>query len=131
MISDLVTAESEYRLAAVVLQLGRKLGTRHGELLLIGERITQEELAGMVGTTRSRIGFFLKRFRAAGLVRRPKHGFLIVHEGRLMDYLNRERDLDAETGDPGLPRERIAARHVAVPPRQKVPVMAQPVHATT
>jgi CRP/FNR family cyclic AMP-dependent transcriptional regulator len=127
MISDLVTTGSEYRLAAVVLQLGRKLGRRNGELLLIGERITQEELAGMVGTTRSRIGHFLKRFRAAGLVRRPKHGFLLVDEARILGYLNGELDLDAQRGArPDVARGRAGARHAAVRPQRTAPVLRKP-----
>ena len=126
MISDLVTTCSEQRLAAVLLQLGRKLGTRHGELLLIGERITQEELAGMVGTTRSRIGHFLKRFRAAGLVGRPKDGFLVVHEERIVTYLDGELDLDAPKAvHDDVPRGR-SARHVAVRQQRPAPVRRMP-----
>lgn len=87
LITDLITADSEYRLAALLLHLSRKLGKRDGSLLRIKERITQEELSGMVGTTRSRVGYFLKRFRAAGLVSRSGDCFVVVHERRLDDYL--------------------------------------------
>lgn len=89
LITDLITADSEARLAAVLLTLARKLGRRQGPLLFIDQRITQEELSGMVGTTRSRVGFFLKRFRDARLVARAKGSFLVVHEPRLSDFLHR------------------------------------------
>jgi CRP/FNR family transcriptional regulator, cyclic AMP receptor protein len=89
LITDLVTADSEYRLAAILLHLGRKLGRRETHLLRVEERITQEELSGMVGTTRSRVGFFLKRFRNAGLISRTKDCFLVVHESRLSDFMAR------------------------------------------
>jgi CRP-like cAMP-binding protein len=87
LITDLVTADSEYRLAAILLHLARKLGKRDAHLLRIDERITQEELSGMVGTTRSRVGFFLKRFRAAGLVSRAAGCFLVVNEPRLATFM--------------------------------------------
>lgn len=89
LITDLVTADSEYRLAAILLHLGRKLGKRDAatNLLRIEERITQEELSGMVGTTRSRVGYFLKRFHHAGLVARTHDCFLVLDERRLDAFL--------------------------------------------
>ena len=101
LITDLVTADSEYRLAAVLLHLARKLGRRQAHLLRIEQRITQEELSGMVGTTRSRIGFFLKRFRAAGLVTRTRDCFLVVDEPRLADFM--ARGYSARTATLGVP----------------------------
>jgi hypothetical protein len=41
----------------------------------------------MVGTTRSRIGYFLDRFRAQGLVGPKVKGRLIVIEHAIRDYL--------------------------------------------
>jgi CRP/FNR family transcriptional regulator, cyclic AMP receptor protein len=87
MIIHLVTADSEYRLAVTLLHLARKLGKRDGPLLRIDERITQEELSRMVGTTRSRVGYFLNNFRRAGLVARRRDCFLLVSEPRLDDYV--------------------------------------------
>jgi CRP/FNR family transcriptional regulator, cyclic AMP receptor protein len=87
LITELVTADSEHRLAAVLLHLGRKLGRREANLLRIEERITQGELASMVGTTRSRVGYFLKRFHHTELVAQSKGCFLVIDEDRLEDYL--------------------------------------------
>jgi CRP/FNR family cyclic AMP-dependent transcriptional regulator len=67
-ITTMVTMNSEQRLAATLLELGRTLGTPHGEQLRIMERLTHEDLSAMVGTTRSRVGLFLKRFRDWGLI---------------------------------------------------------------
>ncbi|MBB5953787.1 CRP-like cAMP-binding protein [Saccharothrix tamanrassetensis] len=85
-ISLFVTVDSERRLGATLLRLGRKLGVRQGDLLHISHRITHEELGDLVGTTRSRIGYFLKRFRDLGLIdaRRPRS--LAVHEHRMAEY---------------------------------------------
>lgn len=86
-IASFVTMNSERRLAVRLLHLARQLGTPHPGGLHIQERITQEELASMIGTTRSRVGFFLKRFAAAGFVRHTSDSFLLVEEEGLLAYL--------------------------------------------
>lgn len=88
LITDLVTADSEYRLAAILMHLAHKIGHQRGELLLINARITQEELSAMVGTTRSRIGLFLRRFVESGAVLRGRRGMLAVHEERMEEFMN-------------------------------------------
>ncbi|MEV6948437.1 Crp/Fnr family transcriptional regulator [Streptomyces sp. NPDC051172] len=85
-ITQLVTRTSEQRLATVLLGLSRKLGEGHERHRRIDQRITQEELAQLVGTTRSRVGHFLKKFRAGGLVHRAPGHTLIVDEPRLRAY---------------------------------------------
>lgn len=88
LITLLVTVESEQRLAVILLRLARKLGIPQGELIRVDERITQQELAEMVGTTRSRVGLFLKRFRDSGYIGSSTLASpLVVHEGRLADYV--------------------------------------------
>jgi len=88
IISHFVTADSERRLAATLLRLARKLGTRReGRYLTIDKKITQEELAEIVGTTRSRIGYFLKRFRSARLIDPASQSVLMIDEARLDEYL--------------------------------------------
>ena len=87
IVSHFVTADSERRLAATLLRLARKLGKRQDGQLTIDEKITQEELAEIVGTTRSRVGYFLKRFRTAGLIEAPSQTALRVNEARLDEYL--------------------------------------------
>jgi CRP-like cAMP-binding protein len=87
IITQFVTADSERRLAATLLRLARKLGTRSEGKLWIDERITQEELAEIVGTTRSRVGYFLKRFRAARLIEGKSQEFLVINEHRMDEYV--------------------------------------------
>jgi CRP/FNR family transcriptional regulator, cyclic AMP receptor protein len=86
-ISNLVTCEAESRLAAILLQLGRQLGRLNHRNRHIEDTVTQQELAEMVGTTRSRIGQFLKRFHALGLIERAPRAFLVINEERLTAYL--------------------------------------------
>ena len=57
---------SEFRLARLLLSLSSNSGTNAGQRMLT--RISQETLASMVGTTRSRISFFLNKFKKAGLI---------------------------------------------------------------
>lgn len=88
-ITDLVTLDSEYRLAAVLLYLGRKLGQRDGHALRLTVRITQEEFAAMVGTTRSRVGYFLKRFCEAGILTRCRKKLLTLDEAALENFIRK------------------------------------------
>ncbi len=57
---------SERRLARILLIMAQE-GLRGSTSTLI-PKITHEALAEMVGTTRSRVSFFLKRFRQLGLI---------------------------------------------------------------
>jgi CRP-like cAMP-binding protein len=86
-ITHLATIDSEHRLAITLLRLSEKMGVRIGQMTRIDCPITQQELAEMVGTTRPRIGYFLTRFRAQGLVGPKSRGCLIVMEDAVRSYL--------------------------------------------
>jgi CRP/FNR family cyclic AMP-dependent transcriptional regulator len=62
---DLLFNSSEKRLARALLLMAR-YGMPDQELML--PRISQETLAAMVGTTRSRINFFMNKFRQLGFI---------------------------------------------------------------
>ena len=66
-IANLLTVDSEQRLGKTLLELARKLGKQDPRSIRIEQRITHEELAAMVGTTRLRIST-MWRFRALGLI---------------------------------------------------------------
>jgi CRP-like cAMP-binding protein len=67
---------SEKRLARVLLLLAR-IG-KDGEVAPILEKIGQDTLAEMVGTTRSRVNFFMNKFRKLGHIH--YNGGLKVHD---------------------------------------------------
>ncbi|WP_326557413.1 Crp/Fnr family transcriptional regulator [Micromonospora sp. NBC_01796] len=93
-ITQLVTMDSEHRLAATLLRLARKVGRQLNVGMQIDAKITQEELASMVGTTRSRVGLFLKHFRKAKLVDQLPGGYLLINEAALTEYVERgQREL--------------------------------------
>lgn len=89
MIANLVTVDSEQRLGKTLLHLARKLGKQDPRSIRIEQRITHEELAAMVGTTRQRVCEFMRRFRELGLIEFSAERFLIVKEHKLIAYLER------------------------------------------
>ena len=69
---------SEKRLARILLQLARFDG--HGATEVSVPRISHETLAEMVGTTRSRICFFMNRFKESGFIYYERKGQMLqVH----------------------------------------------------
>jgi CRP-like cAMP-binding protein len=87
VIAQLVTVDSEQRLCAILLDLARRLGKQDPRSIRIEQRITHEELAAMVGTTRQRVCGFMQHFRALGLIEFSAERHLIVKEGMLAEYL--------------------------------------------
>jgi CRP/FNR family transcriptional regulator, cyclic AMP receptor protein len=70
-----IVSSSEKRLARILLMLaGFGLQANPGPVLL---KVSQEALAEMVGTTRSRVSYFMNRFRDMGLI--DYNGGLQVH----------------------------------------------------
>jgi len=92
IICALTTADSEHRLAKTLLYLGRLLGTPDSRTIRIQHRISHMELSAMVGTTRSRIGSFLKKFRQLGLVGMTAEGCLVIEQQRMQQYLTQQPD---------------------------------------
>jgi CRP-like cAMP-binding protein len=79
---DQLFNSSEKRLARILLLLAR-FG-KEGKPEPIIPNITQETLAEMVGTTRSRVNFFMNRFRKLGFIK--YNGAIEVH-GSLLDVV--------------------------------------------
>src|SRR4030095_821430 len=87
VIANLVTVDSEHRLGEVLLQLGRKFGKKDPLNIRVELRISHEELATMVGTTRPRVSAFMQRFRNLGLIEHSIEHHLIIKESKLTSYL--------------------------------------------
>jgi CRP/FNR family cyclic AMP-dependent transcriptional regulator len=87
VIANLVTVDSEQRLGKTLLQIARKLGKKDPRSIRIEVRISHEELAAMVGTTRPRISVFMQRFRNLDLIEYNSEHHLIVKEHKLTAYL--------------------------------------------
>jgi CRP/FNR family transcriptional regulator, cyclic AMP receptor protein len=76
---DQLFNSSEKRLARILLLLAR-FG-KEGKPEKVIPRISQETLAEMVGTTRSRVSFFMNRFRKLGFIK--YNGELEIHSSLL------------------------------------------------
>ena len=87
VIANLVTVDSEQRLGQTLLQIARKLGKKDPRSIRIDLKISHEELASMVGTTRPRISMFMQRFRNLGLIEISEEHHLIIKETKLTAYL--------------------------------------------
>jgi CRP-like cAMP-binding protein len=83
---DQLFNSSERRLARILLLLAEFNEQGKEEHLL--PPITQETLAEMVGTTRSRVSFFMNRFRRLGLI--EYNGRIRVHKSLLNVVLHDE-----------------------------------------
>jgi CRP/FNR family cyclic AMP-dependent transcriptional regulator len=76
---DQLFNSSEKRLARLLLLMAN-FG-KHGEPQPIVGKISQETLAEMIGTTRSRVSFFMNKFRKLGFI--EYNGQLEVHNSLL------------------------------------------------
>jgi len=95
LIATLLTSNSECRLANTLLIMGRRSNRRDASGRLVAPDLRQGELAAMVGTTRTRIGMFLKKFRRLGLIHPHTPGTLAVAEERMRTFI------DYAGSDPG------------------------------
>jgi CRP/FNR family transcriptional regulator, cyclic AMP receptor protein len=83
---DQLFNSSEKRLARALLLLAN-FG-KEGRPEPIVAKISQETLAEMIGTTRARVSFFMKKFRKLGLI--DYNGHLQVHSSLLSVVLHDE-----------------------------------------
>jgi CRP/FNR family cyclic AMP-dependent transcriptional regulator len=83
---DQLFNSSERRLARLLLLLANYGGEGKPEPILT--KISQETLAEMIGTTRSRVSFFMNRFRKQGLV--SYNGHIEVHKSLLNVVLHEQ-----------------------------------------
>ena len=81
---DQLFNSSEKRLARLLLQLAN-FG-KEGKPEEIIPKISQETLAEMIGTTRSRVSFFMNKFRKLGFI--EYNGGLSVHSSLLSVVLH-------------------------------------------
>jgi CRP/FNR family transcriptional regulator, cyclic AMP receptor protein len=89
---DQLFNSSEKRLARLLLLLAN-FG-KDGSPQLISPNISQETLAEMIGTTRSRVSFFMNKFRTLGLI--SYNGKIEVHNSLLNAVLHEKPQIERE-----------------------------------
>ena len=82
------------RLARKLVDLSNRFGVKTSRGTLIEARLTQQELAEMIGTTRETLAHTLADFRKRGLLDTEKHQVLIRDAEQLMDIAEGLTDLD-------------------------------------
>jgi CRP/FNR family transcriptional regulator, cyclic AMP receptor protein len=91
-LTDQLFNSSEKRLARLLLQLAN-FG-KEGSPQLVSPNISQETLAEMIGTTRSRVSFFMNKFRKLGLI--SYNGKIEVHNSLLNAVLHDKPEIEQE-----------------------------------
>ena len=86
---DHIFNHSEKRLARVLLKLSR-FGTHDQLPDVTVPKINQETLAEIVGTTRSRVNFFMTKFRKLGLIRYERNKQIVIMAEALTNSILRD-----------------------------------------
>src|SRR6202163_1040609 len=108
---DQLFNSSEKRLARVLLLMAQ-FG-KEGVAKISVPRLSQETLAEMVGTTRSRVSFFMNRFRKLGFINYDVGDNLHVHSSLLNVLLH---DDDGLASTPGAENHTVRAAKGSEPP---------------
>jgi len=110
---DQLFNSSERRLARILLLMA-EFGKPGAEPETLLPKITQETLAEMIGTTRSRVSFFMNRFRKLGFI--EYNGRIRVHKSLLNivlhDQLPEQNSQRPNTDRPAIP-ERVRSVKLA------------------
>lgn len=80
---DILALDLPGRLANVLLELAQAHGRQIGDAIHIEARLTQEDLAGMIGGTRATVNKLLGQFEAQGAIARSGRRIAIVDAGAL------------------------------------------------
>jgi CRP/FNR family transcriptional regulator, cyclic AMP receptor protein len=77
-LADQLTDSSERRLARALLRLAGDDGNQKSQPIVA--RVSQADLASMIGTTRPRVSYFMNKFRKQGFVEYKRQGDVTVHK---------------------------------------------------
>lgn len=82
-IEDLALRDVPGRLAALLLRFAEEYGEHHGRGIRLALRLTHQDLANMVGSTRETITAMINRFRDEGLLTVEQRILIILDRDRL------------------------------------------------
>lgn len=88
---------SYHRLAIVLLDLAREHGVNTPKGTRISLRLTHEDLAKLIGTTRETVTTQLNRLSRRGMLRREGR-FIVIDRTRLLKFIGAEQSESAEPG---------------------------------
>jgi CRP/FNR family cyclic AMP-dependent transcriptional regulator len=73
-LAEQLTDSSERRLARMLLRLTSGPGNQKSRPILA--QVSQADLAGMIGTTRARVSYFMNKFRREGFIEYNRNGYV-------------------------------------------------------
>lgn len=76
---DLVFRNVPGRVASLLLRLGEEFGRKTGDRISVGLRLTQDEIAKLIGTTRQTVSVVLREMMDAGLIEREDGELVLVN----------------------------------------------------
>jgi CRP/FNR family transcriptional regulator, cyclic AMP receptor protein len=106
---ELHTLPLAQRLARQVLRLGRYFGSQSGNELRIDLRISQSDLAAMVGGSRQRVNGALRQLQAMGLVKLGEARLSVLDFTQLQELADADAGWWMELGRRPTPRKSASA----------------------
>ena len=129
---DQLFNSSEKRLARILLLMAN-FGKEGIATETVIPRLSQETLSEMVGTTRSRVSFFMNKFRKLGFIKYDIGDNLVIHNSLLSVVLNDDSGVVPSDNETSINRVRKAseppsAEHGGTPERDRAkrPPLAKP-----
>ena len=128
---DQLFNSSEKRLARILLLMAH-FGQDGIATEILIPRLSQETLSEMVGTTRSRVSFFMNKFRKLGFIKYDTGDNLLVHNSLLSVVLNDDSGLATSEAETPITRLRKVPEPPAEPggppekERAKTPPLTRP-----
>jgi CRP/FNR family transcriptional regulator, global nitrogen regulator len=89
VIESLLHREVSCRLATLLLNLGERFGEENGAGLLIDVRLTHQDLANMIASTREAVSKVMSEFQRDGVVESRNRRIVIVDGDALAQYASR------------------------------------------
>jgi len=82
-VSDLVFHSAPARLAKLLLQLGKSMGKRDQDTIRLNVRLTHQNLANLIGTSRETVSALLGQFQRQGLLIQDRRQICLVDTDKL------------------------------------------------
>jgi CRP/FNR family transcriptional regulator, cyclic AMP receptor protein len=84
-IEDLVFRDVPTRLAHLLLSLSKEFGEENKDGVRLGVKMTHQELANLIGSTRETVSATLNDFKRQGLIRQDHHAITVRDKQRLSE----------------------------------------------
>ena len=79
-VEDLVFKDVSAKLAELLLDLGRQHGVEHPGGVLLGVKITHQEMANLIGSTRETVSLTLSQFKRGGMIMSEGRRIILVDQ---------------------------------------------------